>query len=92
MGDIMTTADIASMKVHGISALLISYFRYCDIDYLVVLNLLQKFSANNTATIVSFVEGLNFKEIMEKFEYSNINSKQLIDAKENLVGLMPMLK
>jgi hypothetical protein len=92
MGDIMTPDDISSMKVHGISALIISYFRFCEIDYLVVLNLLQKFSVNNTATIVSFVEGLNFKEIMEKVEYSNINSKYLIDAKENLVRLMPMLK
>jgi hypothetical protein len=57
-----------------------------------VLNMLQKFSVNNTATIVSFVEGINFKEIMEKIEFSNINSKYLLEAKENFVRLMPMLK
>jgi hypothetical protein len=95
----MTYDEITKLKMGGIFPLILSYINKCDIDYYSLINILQKFSFNNTATIVNIIEKVNFTipfaNYLENF-IININNQsqneQLYNLKYNLKHILPMLR
>jgi hypothetical protein len=92
---LINVEDVPKMKTLGVFPLILSYLINCDVDYFSLLNILQHFSYNNTATIVNLLEKVNFNfplgQYLENLNANN-NKEKIAKIKENLISILPTLK
>jgi hypothetical protein len=88
--------DLTKVRVCGLFPLILSYVSNCQIDFQVVISILKKYALNNTMTIVTVIEKVNFNNplivFMEKLFLNNKKDENFDILKGNLISLLHILK